>query len=202
LFPFAEAFTTAAGQSFSPSASGAIWGGHLGVNYQIRHFVIGAEASYAGGRLSESITGPFAVAPQDHFAIGATDLFTTTGRIGLLTFHDQYLFYGKGGYASSLVEVNATSSTGVTARASHRENGWLIGAGLESRMVSNIIFGLEYNYLSFSGDRISGVTGALDQLRRSISTSTIYRCTPSPHVSASYSGHMRAAAKGCWANIK
>ena len=76
-----------------------------------------------------------------------------------LLFHNQFLFYGKGGYASSLVEVNATSSTGVTARASQRENGWVVGGGIESRMVGNILFGLEYNYVSFLGDRVTGVTG-------------------------------------------
>jgi outer membrane immunogenic protein len=156
-FPFVEAFNTAAGQSFSPSASGWIWGGHLGVNYQIHHFLIGAEASYAGNRLRETATGPFAVA--DQFVIAATDLLTVTGRIGLLAFHNQFLFYGKGGYASSLVEVQATSTTGITARSNHREDGWVVGGGLESRMVSNVIFGLEYNYVSLPSDRFTGVTG-------------------------------------------
>ena len=57
-FPFVEAFNTIPGQSFSPSASGWIWGGHAGLNYQIHHFLIGAEASYAGTRLKDTQTGP------------------------------------------------------------------------------------------------------------------------------------------------
>jgi outer membrane immunogenic protein len=159
-FPFVEAFNTPpGGQSFSPSASGWIWGGQLGLNYQIHHFLIGAEASYAGNRLRDTVTGPLAASPTDQFVIGAADLFTATGRIGVIAFHNQFLFYGKGGYASSLVEVQALSSTGITARASQRENGWVVGAGLESRMVSNVIFGLEYNYVSLAGDRFTGVTG-------------------------------------------
>ena len=158
-FPFVEAFSTAPGQSFSPSASGWIWGGHVGLNYQIHHFLIGAEASYAGNRLKDTVTGPFAAAPTDQFIIGATDLFTATGRVGIVAFHNQFLFYGKGGYANSLVEVNATSSTGVTARAKQRENGWVVGGGIESRMVGNILFGLEYNYVNLPGDRFTGVTG-------------------------------------------
>jgi outer membrane immunogenic protein len=157
-FPFVEAFSTTSRQSFSPSASGWIWGGHLGLNYQIHHFLIGAEASYAGNRLNDTITGPFAAGPTDQFTIEATDLFTATGRIGVVAFHNQFLFYGKGGYASSLVEVKATSAAGVTARASQRENGWVVGGGLESRMVSNLIFGLEYNYVSLPSDRFTGVT--------------------------------------------
>jgi outer membrane immunogenic protein len=157
-FPFVEAFSTAPGQSFSPSASGWIWGGHVGLNYQIHHFLIGAEASYAGNRLKDTVTGPFAAAPTDQFIIGATDLFTATGRVGIVAFHNQFLFYGKGGYANSLVEVNATS-TSVTARAKQRENGWVVGGGIESRMVGNILFGLEYNYVNLPGDRFTGVTG-------------------------------------------
>jgi outer membrane immunogenic protein len=158
--PFVDVFnTTVAGQGFSLSPSGAIWGGHLGLNYQIHHFLIGAEASYAGNRSRVALTGPFPATPTDQFSIGATDLFTATGRIGVVAFHDQFLFYGKGGYASSLVEARAASSSGATAKASQRENGWVVGAGLESRMVSNIIFGLEYNYVSLPGDRFSGVTG-------------------------------------------
>jgi len=158
-FPFAEAFSTAPGEHFSSSPSGWIWGGHLGVNYQIHRFVIGAEASYAGTRVGQNTTGPFAASPTDQFSFGADDLFTVTGRIGVVAFHDQFLFYGKGGYASSLVELSALSATGVTAHASQRENGWTVGGGIESRMVSNIIFGLEYNYVNLSGDRFTGVTG-------------------------------------------
>jgi hypothetical protein len=79
-FPFVEAFNTTPGQSFTPSASGWIWGGHLGLNYQIHHFLIGAEASYAGNRLNETTSGAFAAGPTDQFVIEATDLFTATGR--------------------------------------------------------------------------------------------------------------------------
>jgi hypothetical protein len=45
-FPFAEAFNTTPGQSFSSSDGEWIWGGHLGLNYQVHRFVIGAEVSY------------------------------------------------------------------------------------------------------------------------------------------------------------
>src|SRR5262249_51458440 len=49
--PLVESFNTIPGQSFSPSGSGAVWGGHLGVNYQFQHYLIGAEVGYAGNRL-------------------------------------------------------------------------------------------------------------------------------------------------------
>jgi outer membrane immunogenic protein len=158
-FPFVEAFNTAAGQSFSGSDGGWIWGGHLGLNYQVHRFVFGADVSYAGAGRHDPIVGPLPAGPADQFIFGATDLFTTTGRIGFTGFQDQYLFYGKAGYASSNMELKATSTAGVTASASHRENGWIVGGGLESRIISNVIFGIEYDYVGFARGRFTGVTG-------------------------------------------
>jgi outer membrane immunogenic protein len=156
-FPFAEVFNTAPGQSFPTSGSGAIGGGQIGFNYQVhRHFLIGVEVSYAGSGFSDTVVGPIAGFPLDRFTVSASDLLLVTGRLGYV--HGQYLFYGKAGFASANVEVNANSASGTTASASARENGWTVGAGLESRIISNIIFGLEYNYVSLPGDRFTGVT--------------------------------------------
>jgi len=156
-FPFVESFNTAAGQSFSTSTSGLLWGGQLGLNYQFhQHFLVGAEVTYAGSRMSGLVTGPFPPAIADQFNIDAADLFTASGRLGVIA--GQYLFYAKGGYASSLIEINAANVGGTTSHASQRLSGWLVGGGLESRVVSNIIFGVEYNYINLSGDRFTGVT--------------------------------------------
>jgi opacity protein-like surface antigen len=156
-FPFVESFNTAAGQNFTASSSGLLWGGQLGLNYQFHeHFLFGVEATYAGSRMSGMVTGAFPLGPTDQFNIDAADLFTVSGRLGVIA--GQYLFYAKGGYASSLVEINAGNALGTTAHASQRLSGWLVGAGLESRVVSNIIFGVEYNYIDLSGDRFTGVT--------------------------------------------
>lgn len=157
-FPFAESFNTQAGQNFSPSASGAILGGHLGINYQIHeHFLIGAEVSYVDNRLTSQTTGPIAAFPTDRFDIRASDLFMTVGRAGLI--FGQYLFYGRAGYASSLVDVGANSqATGITGRASHRDGGWAIGGGLDGSIYSHVLFGLEYNYVSMPDGRLSAST--------------------------------------------
>jgi len=157
-FPFNDAFSTIPGQSFSPSASGMIFGGHLGFNYQFNGFlVVGAEVSYADNRLSAK-AAPFASTPFDQFRIDGEDLFTLAARFGYV-FRDQYLFYGKAGFASSLFDLKAASGTGVTAHVQERENGWLVGVGAETRIVSNILFGVEYNYIGLSSDRFTGVTG-------------------------------------------
>jgi outer membrane immunogenic protein len=166
-FPLVEDFSTIPGQSFSPSASGLIWGGHVGINYQFHgNLLVGAELGYAGNRLSARTMGPFPGAPLDQFHLDGSDLFTLAARFGYV-FHDQYLFYGKAGFASSLLEARALSTSvlpagGIATIAAHaqdRENGWLVGVGFESRVISNIIFGVEYNYIDFSDGSFSGVTG-------------------------------------------
>jgi opacity protein-like surface antigen len=57
------------------------------------------------------------------------------------------------------MELNAASA-GVTAHEQERENGWLVGAGVESRIISNILFGLEYNYIGFSSDHLGVAVGS------------------------------------------
>ena len=154
--PFVENFNTAAGQGFPISSEGTVLGGHLGINYQFWRVVIGAEASYTFGGLSDTVTGPIGGFPQDNFKVEASDLFTFTGRLGVAV--DKFLLYGKAGFASSLVDVSALSSTGVIASTGQRENGWTVGGGLDTRIFTDVLFGLEYNYVSLSGSRFTTVT--------------------------------------------
>jgi opacity protein-like surface antigen len=131
-------------------------GGHLGVNYQLRQFLIGAEISYSDAELRNTSIGA-SVVPADRFTVDMTDLLMITGRLGYV--HGQYLVYARGGYASAEVETRAASATqSVAATISQRESGWTIGGGLEARIISNLLFSLEYNYLSFARDQFSGVT--------------------------------------------
>jgi len=102
----------------------------------------------------DGVWGPRTTAAARNFQ--KAENITVSGRLGVIA--GQYLFYAKGGYASSLVEINVGNALGTTAHASQRLSGWLVGGGLESRVVSNIIFGIEYNYINLSGDRFTGVT--------------------------------------------
>ena len=94
--------------------------------------------------------------PLNRFKISSGDLFTLTGRLGYV--YDKFLLYGKGGYANAGVEVSAVSATGISASANQRENGWTVGGGLEMRLYSNVLFGVEYNFVDLSGDRFTSVT--------------------------------------------
>ena len=160
-FPFAETFNTAPGQHFSTSPHGAIAGMQAGINYQIGYFLVGAEASFAGSNMVETLTGPVtATLPSDRLRTDVSNLFTATGRIGVAA--DKFLVYGKGGYANSNVDVKALSGPpvpGITANANRASDGWVVGGGLEYRFRRSLVYGVEYNYVDLSGTRFSSTTG-------------------------------------------
>jgi outer membrane immunogenic protein len=160
-FPFVETFNTASGQHFSTSPQGAIVGMQAGINYQIGYFLLGAEASFAGTNMVETLTGPVtATLPSDRLRTDISNLFTATGRLGVAA--DKFLFYGKGGYANSNVDVKALSGPpvpGITASANRASDGWVVGGGLEYRFRRSLVFGVEYNYVELSGTRFSTTTG-------------------------------------------
>jgi len=155
-FPFAESFNTLAGQGFSHSGDGAVFGGQIGINYQFNHILVGAEFTGAWTGLDDTRIGVLPVLPLNRFKISSGDLFTLTGRLGYV--YDKFLLYGKAGYANAGVEVSAVSATGISASANQRENGWTVGGGLEMRLYSNVLFGVEYNFVDLSGDRFAAVT--------------------------------------------
>jgi len=155
-FPFAESFNTLAGQGFSHSGDGAAFGGQLGINYQISHILVGVELTGAWSGLDDTRIGVLPVLPLNRFKISSGDLYTLTGRLGYV--YDKFLFYGKAGYANASVDVSAVSSTGIFASANQRENGWTVGGGLEMRLYSDVLFGVEYNFIDLSSDRFTAVT--------------------------------------------
>jgi len=160
-FPFVETYNTAPGQHFSTSPQGAIVGMQAGINYQMGVFLVGAEASFAGSNMVETLTGPVTPAlPADRLRTEISNLFTATGRVGVVA--DKLLLYGKGGYANSNVDVKALSGPpvpGITANANRASDGWVVGSGLEYRIGRSLVLGVEYNYVDLSGTRFSTTTG-------------------------------------------
>jgi outer membrane immunogenic protein len=160
-FPFVETFNTAPGQHFSMSPQGAIAGMQAGINYQMGVFLVGAEASFAGSNTLETLTGPVTPAlPADRLRAEISNLFTATGRVGVVA--DKLLLYGKGGYANSNVDVKALSGPpvpGITANANRASDGWVVASGLEYRIGRSLVLGVEYNYVDLSGTRFSTTTG-------------------------------------------
>lgn len=132
--------------SFGPSGfAGGVFGG---ANLQMGQWIFGAELSYVGTGLSESITSPFFPA-TDTFKTDIDWLATIEGRIGYSW--NRTLVFGKGGWAAgnaSLSMVN--SATGVTASTDEFVDGWTIGGGVEYAFWPSVILGIEYDYTHLS----------------------------------------------------
>lgn len=157
-FPFAETFNTTPGQHFSMSPQGGIVGMQAGINYQWGYFLVGAETSFAGSNMQDTLTGPVvAPFPGDRLRTEVSNVFTTTGRLGVVA--DKLLLYGKAGYANSNVAVRALSPVpDTTVHANRASDGWIVGGGLEYRLRRSLVLGIDYSYVDLSGTRFSTTT--------------------------------------------
>ncbi len=134
--------TTSASVSPDGFAGGVIGGG----NVQVGRWVFGAEVSFSGMDLSQT-SQPNAT---DTFKAEISWLTTIEGRIGLS--FDNYLVFAKGGWAggNAKLEMVTTSGTPATATETQFADGWTIGGGVELLCWSNVVLGLEYDYLDLS----------------------------------------------------
>ncbi len=152
----ANVFNTGAGAAaaantpigFSPSG---VMGGIIGgANLQLGQWIFGAELSFSGTGLSQSVTSPFFPA-TDTFSTELNWLGTVEGRIGYSW--DRVMVFGKGGWAGSnaTLKVNSTHPThGGSASTSEFVDGWTIGGGIEYAVWNSVIIGVEYDYVSLS----------------------------------------------------
>jgi outer membrane immunogenic protein len=144
VFTFGGAAAPGAATDFNPSgfAGGIIGGGNL----QVGHWVFGAEFSYTGVDLSQTIVSPFFPA-TDTFSTKLDYIGTIEGRIGYSFYN--FLAFVKGGWAATNANLTLVNNvTGVTASTSEFADGWTLGGGLELLCWSNIVLGVEYDYIS------------------------------------------------------
>ncbi len=151
IFTNGGAVAPTASANLSPSgfAGGAIGGANL----QVGKWVFGAEVTFSGLDFSQSIASPFFPA-TDVFSTQIKWITTVEGRIGYAW--DQYLLYGKGGWAGgeanlTLVAGSRTAiASGATSTNEGFYSGWTIGGGLDYLCWSNIVLGLEYDYITLN----------------------------------------------------
>ena len=121
--------------SVTPDFAGYLVGGEAGYNYQVGFFVWGVEGDLgrSGARGASPCTNnPILYSCED--GIGA--LGSVTGRIGYSW--GRALFYAKGGWAIGEVtadtHLNTLAANGLVPNvmsATHWENGWTAGGGME-----------------------------------------------------------------------
>jgi outer membrane immunogenic protein len=140
-----------AGIGTDARVDGWLGGGHVGIQGQFDRWVVGIEASYSGGELDGSKTVIFDGAPLKLDA-SISDLFLVTGRLGY-AWADR-LAYIKAGYASADVEFSTTYLRDL-ATNNARLNGWTAGFGIERAITSNLVIGLEYNYVDLGSKSLA-----------------------------------------------
>ena len=129
--------------TFSTEPNGAVYGVHLGYNFQRDNIVFGVEAGINGANVDDSISVP---------SSGISDLTnelnwygTGVGRLGYA--FGNTLLYGFGGIAWG--EVMTTINRLVDEET---HVGWTAGFGLEHALNNNFSVRLEYSHVDLGGE--------------------------------------------------
>jgi outer membrane immunogenic protein len=139
-------FNRAVGDHVGIEPEGWLAGAHVGFNYQINQFVVGIEGTWSGSDLKQAVVSPF-FPTSDTESTKISSLYTIAGRAGLAW--NQFLVYGKGGWAGGQVELSAADNTDGAFWSPGRQSrsGWVAGAGVEYMLTPNFIVGVEYNHI-------------------------------------------------------
>ncbi|PRD55195.1 outer membrane protein [Phyllobacterium myrsinacearum] len=125
--------------------NGFLGGAQVGYNYQINNFVLGLEADFQGGDISDSISGP--LGNLNFNAHSKIDWFgTVRPRLGYA--FDRTMIYGTGGLAYGNVKYSISDNVGNAASESKTRAGWVAGAGIEHAFTDHLTAKLEYQYIN------------------------------------------------------
>lgn len=130
-----------------PSKTGFMGGVQAGFNYQLGSIVAGAEGTWSGADIKNTIASPY-YPTTDSQTTKLSNLFTVAARLGVTW--DRALFYGKGGWAGGDVEISAFSNDGgltTWTPGSKFRNGVIVGGGVDYMITANWIVGIEYNHI-------------------------------------------------------
>jgi len=146
LFPFFGSSTK------PPGGSGVVGGIHTGANWQFGQLLVGTESSFRLTDLKSSATCPN---PSTTCQQRERDIATFGGRLGWTL--NNWLLFGTGGYASTLVETSVLSKAtgGFNDGTTHRHSGWYAGAGVDYAWTPNIIVGIQYTHVNIDS-RVDG----------------------------------------------
>jgi outer membrane immunogenic protein len=143
------------GERFNEGTSGFIGGGQIGYNQQFGNIVLGVEATLSGTDLSRDHRS--ILFPTVNFSADVNTIATVTGRFGVAG--DQWLFYGKAGWAGAQVEFSGHDTVSLDRFSfDNWRNGWTAGLGLEYKVARNVSFGLEYSFIELNSETDNGLS--------------------------------------------
>ena len=163
------AFSTTAfsGGSSNSDDAAFIGGVHIGYDYQINNFLIGAVADINYIDASSTSTFSITSAPGvvDNFGISQDINFVGTVRAKLGVTADRFAVYATGGlaYADTDTEyfapgtLAATNGFIPTVNSDSNDVGYAVGAGVDYLVTPNLSLGLEYLYTDL-GDSDTKIT--------------------------------------------
>jgi outer membrane immunogenic protein len=140
------------------SNSGFIGGGHIGYDYQMGNFVIGAVAdlNYIDAESNTSYTLPTGIATTQTFGSDQDINYVGTVRAKAGYAMDRFMVYATGGLAYADIDNNysggstytngAGTTFDVSARTDNDDIGYAVGGGFDVLATQNVSFGLEYLY--------------------------------------------------------
>jgi len=135
------------------SATGGLFGGTLGYNYQIGQFVIGGETDLDWADITKKGWNDLA---GNAYKTQVDTLFGARLRAGMAW--DRALFYVTGGYAGANVKL----SEAYWNSSNSWRNGGAIGVGAEYAFTNHISAKLEYIYEAFEDKSYAGGKSKLD----------------------------------------
>lgn len=162
---------------------GGLFGGQIGLNYQVQQWVFGVEGELGWSGVNGGLSGANNNGPAS-WNTDSNWLATLTGRVGYA--FNNVLFYGKGGVAWSDNDYThpATGGAGQALyyTASETRTGWLLGVGIEYGFAPNWSAKVEYNYIDFGSDNVTfndatgrWVTFGIDRTQNVIKAGLNYR---------------------------
>jgi outer membrane immunogenic protein len=142
-------------ESFNYNPDSVIGGGHVGIQGEWNHWVLGVEGAFNWSNLSK--TDESVLSPTRFRTLTTDDIGSIVAKAGYAW--DRWLLYAKGGWADARINTFAINrATGVFANPTSWEGGWTIGAGLDYLVTKNLVVGIDFNYYNFTFDRTAIAT--------------------------------------------
>jgi outer membrane immunogenic protein len=163
------AFSTA-GSGFSgnndDSNSGFTGGGHIGYDYQMGNFVVGAVAdlNYIDAESNSRFTLPTGLGTTQEFGSNQDINFVGTVRAKAGYAMDRFMVYATGGLAYADIDntyvgggtyASGGTAYNVSARTDNDDIGYAVGAGFDVLATQNVSFGLEYLYTDLGKSNVN-----------------------------------------------
>jgi outer membrane immunogenic protein len=152
------------GYDVKGNGGGALVGASVGYNHQMGNIVLGVEADFSAGfggvNATQIQSYGYAVGAINSITSSIRTLGTVRGRLGVA--FDRTLVYATGGYA--FASFNQTFSSDSDPQfedfGNVNRSGWVVGAGIEHALTSNLSLKIEGLYADFGTKKYKEVSGS------------------------------------------